>query len=58
MPSFACGKKCQSLRVHGHGSIQLTSSGVGGSDRTCTMKQELKTPNYTTCWKDLPQARA
>ncbi|WP_431313052.1 DUF4113 domain-containing protein [Variovorax guangxiensis] len=44
--------------MHGHGSIQLTSSGVGGSDRTCTMKQELKTPNYTTCWKDLPQARA
>jgi DNA polymerase V len=43
---------------YGRGSIQLASSGVGGADRTWTMKQELKTPNYTTCWKDLPRARA
>jgi len=41
---------------YGRGSIQLASAGVGGSDRTWTMKQELKTPNYTTCWKDLPRA--
>jgi len=40
------------------GSIQPASAGVGGSDRTWTMKQELKTPNYTTCWKNLPRARA
>ena len=43
---------------YGRGSIQLASAGVGGADRTWTMKQELKTPNYTTCWKDLPRARA
>ena len=47
---------------YGRGSIQLASAGVGvgvgGSDRTWTMKQELKTPNYTTCWKNLPRARA
>jgi DNA polymerase V len=43
---------------YGRRSIQLASAGVGGSDRTWTMKQELKTPNYTTCWKDLPRARA
>ena len=43
---------------YGRGSIQLASAGVGGADRTWTMKQELKTPNYTTSWKDLPRARA
>lgn len=43
---------------NGRGSTQLASAGVGGADRTWTMKQELKTPNYTTCWKDLPRARA
>jgi Domain of unknown function (DUF4113) len=43
---------------YGRGSIQLASAGAGGSDRAWTMKQEVKTPNYTTCWKDLPRARA
>lgn len=43
---------------YGRGSIQLASAGVGGFHWTWTMKQELKTPNYTTCWKDLPRARA
>ena len=40
------------------GSIELASADVGDSDRAWAMKQELKTPNYTTRWKDLPRAQA
>jgi hypothetical protein len=42
------------------GSIQLASAsaGVGGFVRAWTMKQELKTPDRTTRWKDLPRAQA
>ena len=43
---------------YGRGSIQLAIASVRRADRTWTMKQELTTPNYTTCWKDLPRAWA
>ena len=32
---------------YGRGSIQLAIASVRRADRTWTMKQELKTPNYT-----------
>ena len=58
-PVAECYRYLDALNTrHGRRSIQLASAGVGGPDRTWTMKQELKTPNYTTCWKDLPRARA
>ncbi len=43
---------------HGRGSVLLASAGLAGAKRTWTMLQSLKTPNYTTSWKDLPVARA
>lgn len=43
---------------HGRGSVQLASAGLAGAKRQWVMKQSLKTPNYTTSWKDLPIARA
>lgn len=43
---------------YGRGSIQLASAGVARPDRAWVMKQELNTPNYTTCCTDLPRAPA
>ncbi|MEB0056481.1 Y-family DNA polymerase [Variovorax sp. LG9.2] len=43
---------------HGRGAIQLASAGTAGAKRQWVMRQSLKTPNYTTCWADLPVARA
>lgn len=43
---------------HGRGALLLGSAGLGGARRNWTMRQSLKTPDYTTSWKDLPVARA
>lgn len=43
---------------HGRGSLQLASAGLTGEKRKWAMRQSLKTPNYTTSWRDLPTARA
>lgn len=43
---------------YGRGAVQLASAGLAGAKRQWVMKQPLKTPNYTTSWKDLPIARA
>lgn len=43
---------------HGRGAVLLASAGLAGAKRKWTMRQSLKTPNYTTSWKDLPIARA
>lgn len=43
---------------YGRGAVQLASAGLTGQRRKWTMRQSLKTPNYTTSWKDLPIARA
>jgi DNA polymerase V len=43
---------------HGRGAIQLASAGTAGAARTWSMRQSLKTPNYTTSWRDLPVAHA
>ncbi|HEX2544245.1 MAG TPA: Y-family DNA polymerase [Ramlibacter sp.] len=43
---------------YGRGTLQLASAGVGGTARSWTMKQQWRTPQYTTDWADLPVARA
>ncbi|MBC5783588.1 Y-family DNA polymerase [Ramlibacter sp. USB13] len=42
----------------GRGTVQLASAGLGGDARSWTMKQQWRTPQYTTRWQDLPVARA
>ena len=43
---------------YGRGTVALASVGVGGGERRWAMRQELRTPDYTTRWSDLPRARA
>jgi DNA polymerase V len=43
---------------YGRGTVHPASTGVGGSGRSWTMKQEWLTPQYTTNWAHLPTARA
>ena len=43
---------------YGRGSVHLASAGVCGEQRSWAMKQERKTPGYTTCWDDMPIVRA
>jgi DNA polymerase V len=43
---------------YGRGTVQLASAGLGGHARSWTMKQQWRTPQYTTRWEDLPVARA
>lgn len=42
----------------GRGSIALGSAGLEGKDRNWRMKQERRTPAYTTRWADMPVVRA
>jgi DNA polymerase V len=42
----------------GKGRVHLASAGMEGKQRTWSMRQERRTPGYTTCWADLPIARA
>jgi DNA polymerase V len=43
---------------YGRGTVQLASAGLGGEARSWSMKQQWRTPQYTTRWEDLPVARA
>jgi DNA polymerase V len=43
---------------YGKGSVVMASAGLDGNKRTWSMKQERRTPGYTTCWEDMPVARA
>lgn len=43
---------------YGQGAIFLASAGLQQDDRVWVMKQEHKTPGYTTCWADMPVVRA
>lgn len=43
---------------YGRGTVQVASAGLGGDARSWTMKQQWRTPQYTTRWEDLPVARA
>jgi DNA polymerase V len=42
----------------GKGTVHLGSAGLGGKQRTWSMKQERLTPKYTTRWEDIPVAKA
>jgi DNA polymerase V len=42
----------------GRGTVLMGSAGLAGEKRAWSMKQERRTPAYTTCWEDMPVARA
>lgn len=42
----------------GKGAVLVASAGLAGDRRAWVMKQERRTPAYTTCWDDLATARA
>ena len=43
---------------YGRGTVQMASAGLAGERRVWSMKQERRTPAYTTCWADMLVARA
>ena len=43
---------------YGRGTVLMASAGLAGAARLWSMKQNRRTPGYTTCWADLPVARA
>lgn len=43
---------------YGQGSIRVASAGVQGEKREFEMRQQLRTPRYTTRWDELPVVRA
>lgn len=43
---------------YGRGTVSMASAGLAGDRRTWSMKQERRTPAYTTNWNDLAVARA
>ena len=43
---------------YGKSTLLLASAGLGGVNRSWSMKQERRTPQYTTRWQDIPTARA
>ena len=42
---------------YGRGTVKLTSAGLVTDRRAWTVKQERRTPGYTTCWVDIPVVR-
>ena len=45
-------------RRYGRGTVHMASAGMAGDARRWVMRQERKTPDYTTSWKDMPVAVA
>jgi DNA polymerase V len=45
-------------RKYGRGTVLMASAGLEGDARVWSMKQERRTPAYTTRWEDMPIARA
>ena len=45
-------------RRFGRGSLKLASAGLDGARRPWSMRQERRSPGYTTHWDDMPIARA
>ena len=43
---------------YGKGAVLLGSTGTTGAHRRFVMRRERKTPEYTTCWEDMPVVRA
>jgi DNA polymerase V len=42
---------------YGKGTLHMASAGLAGKARVWSMKQERRTPGYTTCWEDILQVR-
>lgn len=42
---------------YGRGTLLMASAGLAGERRAWSMKQERRTPGYTTRWEDMPVAR-
>jgi DNA polymerase V len=45
-------------RRFGKGTMKMASAGLAGDRRVWSMKQERRTPAYTTKWADIPVAKA
>lgn len=45
-------------RRFGKGTMKMASAGLAGDRRAWSMKQERRTPAYTTKWADIPVAKA
>ena len=45
-------------RRYGRGTVQLGSAGLDGNVRVWSMRQERRTPGYTTRWDELAVVRA
>ena len=43
---------------YGRGSVLLASAGLAERDRVWSMRQDRKTPGYTTDWNDLALVRS
>jgi DNA polymerase V len=43
---------------YGRGTVLMASAGLAGNRRAWSMKQERRTPGYTTCLADMAVARA
>ncbi len=43
---------------YGRGTVLVASAGLAGDKRVWSMKQQRRTPGYTTRWEDIPVARA
>ena len=43
---------------YGKGTVHMASAGLAGERRAWAMRQERRTPAYTTCWADMPVVRA
>jgi DNA polymerase V len=43
---------------YGKGTVHMASTGTTATPKAWGMKQERRTPQYTTKWEDLPLARA
>ena len=43
---------------YGKGTVHMANAGLAGDRRVWSMKQERRTPGYTTCWADMLVVRA
>ncbi len=41
-------------RRFGRGTVKMASAGAGAINRVWTVKQERRTPRYTTRWEEIP----
>ncbi|MBK6594065.1 MAG: DUF4113 domain-containing protein [Burkholderiales bacterium] len=42
------------IQSFGRGTVLMASAGLAGDRRQWSMKQERRTPGYTTRWADIP----